>query len=135
MSAPTSCLFTGQEIAVLLGDEGSLTFIGELGQATVPTRWPRRGSTRRAIARVTGRMTEFWARGRLEDGDQDVAIALKGVTLQPGNRLAVSLVGVHTSGIPSVHPPLRRVPGHDPNLPKVPESPDTAAVDDSSRRD
>jgi hypothetical protein len=116
VSAPTGCLLPGQEVAVLRGDGGSLTFIGELDRGTIPETWPAIDSVRRAIARVTGGSSRSWARGRLEDGDQEIAIALKGVTLQPGDRLAVSLVGVHpTWRIPSVHPmssPLPAIAEH-----------------------
>ena len=56
------------------------------------------------IAVVTkGSVSKGWASGRLEDTGQDVAIALKQVSLRERDRIAVTLVGEQW-GKPAVHP-------------------------------
>lgn len=114
VGAPAGSLLPAQEVAVLTGPADSFTLIGELDKGDEPALWtvaPRR----RALVEVTvGQVTKGWAKGRLEESGQEVAIALKCVSLRERDRLAVSLVGTHpTWGIPAVHPmmsPLPEVP-------------------------
>ncbi|MCW3156448.1 hypothetical protein [Micropruina sonneratiae] len=120
--APAGSLLPAQEVAVLTGPEDSCTLIGELDKGAEPALWtvaPRR----RALVEVTvGRATNGWAKGRLEESGQEVAIALKSVALRERDRLAVSLVGTHpTWDIPAVHPmtsPLPETPATSP-VPRV----------------
>lgn len=109
--APAGSLLPGQEVAVLNGSDDSCTLIGALDKGEEPDLWtvaPRR----RALVEVTvGQATKGWAKGRLEESGQEVAIALKCVTLRERDRLAVSLVGTHpTWGIPAVHPMMSPLP-------------------------
>lgn len=110
--APAGSLLPNQEVAVLIGPEDSCTLIGELDKGEEPALWTV-GPRRRSLAQVTvGQVTSGWARGRLEESGQEVAIALKCVALRERDRLAVSLVGVHpTWGIPAVHPMMSPLPG------------------------
>lgn len=107
--APAGSLLPGQEVAVLLGADGSQSLIGELDRAIPHAAWPA-GPRRRMIAVVTkGSVSKGWASGRLEDTGQDVAIALKQVSLRERDRIAVTLVGEQW-GKPAVHPLSTRLP-------------------------